>query len=582
MKRLLCFLSLLISVSALADTVSESTARKVAEGFFGIPSTKSGSTLKLINGAATKAVSSQNIYIYTREGGGFIGVAGDDALNPVMFYSTTGDFVLENIPENIQCVLDDLAGCVEYARQIKLSQTTSVASKWQSVQNGVSPVMQKGKGGKYLETPRYNQSSPYWDDCPMDGSSHTYSGCVATATAEIMKFHEWPVTGTGTIPSYYAEKLDSIIAERPLGHKYDWDNILTYYRSTKGYSDSGTDQQRANIAQLLFDIGCMVEMDYGTSGSGAVTGDAAIGLAKYMGYCGDVYHRSKSVYSAAEWIAMIKESIDNGLPVLYSGRNSSNGGHAFVADGYDEDDNIHINFGWGGTDNAYYTFPVFDSYSLSHGATFNLRPNKNGTPDVKVAEVYIHGISSSVDPPVKGTTFTITIDHFAFSGNTDLNTTVAAFRTDGGGNPVEKLATKTFSLESGYYYSTNYIYSNKIQGDIAVSDYVSLYYHPVGSSDWVPVLCNTEEYGPDRILLGTQAKFEAGTVASFDNATKIFKVTSDKYTKYTVTKSGSPISGTAYSASNGVLSIDTTKLSSGTYKVKAEVGSFSKEFNFVL
>lgn len=566
---------------AMANTVSESAARKVAEGFFGIPATKSASMLKLINNTATKAVSSQDIYIYARQGGGFVGVAGDDALSPVMFYSTTGEFVFENVPENVQCVLDDLTGCVRYARQIKMAQTTAVAAKWENVRNGISPVMKKGQGGKYLETPRYNQSSPYWDDCPMSGSSHTYSGCVATATAEIMKFHEWPVAGKGTIPSYYAEKLDRTIPERVLGHEYDWENILDYYRSSTGYSDSGTKQQRANIAQLLFDLGCMVEMDYGTGGSGAVTGDVAIGLAKYMGYCGDIYHRSKSVYSVSEWIAMIKESIDNGLPVLYSGRNSSNGGHAFVADGYDEDDNIHINFGWGGTDNAYYTFPVFDSYSLSHGATFNIRPNKNGTPDVKIAEVRINSLASD-KTPAKGENFKLTIDNLAFSGNTDPSTTIAAFRTDGGGNPVEQLGTATVELQSGYYYPTYSLYNNTIKGNIAVSDYVSLFYHPVGSSDWVPVLCNTEEYGPDRIELGTQALFEAGTVVSFDKSTGIFKVTSDKYTKYTVTKGTAAVSSTAYSTSNGVLSIDTAMLSGGTYKVKAEVGSFSKEFSFVL
>ena len=45
----------------------------------------------------------------------------------------------------------------------------------------------------------------------------------------------------------------------------------------------------------------------------------------------------KSQYSEEEWIALLKEHLDNNIPIYYRGDNNGAFGHAWICDGYDDE-----------------------------------------------------------------------------------------------------------------------------------------------------------------------------------------------------------------------------------------------------
>ena len=49
----------------------------------------------------------------------------------------------------------------------------------------------------------WHQSPPYNDDCPFGDGAITVVGCLATATAQIMNFHQWPDKGVGSFTYWW-------------------------------------------------------------------------------------------------------------------------------------------------------------------------------------------------------------------------------------------------------------------------------------------------------------------------------------------------------------------------------------------
>ena len=606
MKRLIILLALLVPGICLAGNVSEQRARIAAENFFGGARTKS-SELTLLNSTKSNRIfraytqsSTQTgtaraaklparkaffqassddqlpIYIYARSGGGFVIISGDDALSPVLAFSKTNNFVTGDIPQNIQDVLEDLESCVEYVRQHNVSADSRTKKEWDAISSGeyAAPANQRK-----LTTARYNQLSPYNDMIPKekDGSA-CYCGCVATATSIIMKYHKHPEKGTGTIPAYTTGSPNYFkIPAIELGHEYNWDIMLDYYNPNTGKSDSGTDESREEIARLVYEVAAMVQMDFSSDGSGAVTGDVANGLFKYFGYA-STYHRTCNLYSTSEWLSMIKESIDNDCPVLYSGRSDS-GGHAFVADGYADDGYVSINFGWGGSSNDWYKFPEFSKYKNSHGATFNIRPG-SGSPAESFADLSVNDMQITSGSPVTvGQKFTVVANSVRIEGNSSYNNYVKLRQVNSLGEVKADIKSSSISLDIGYYYPSLTFSNCVINSNIEFDDALVLYYQK--GSEWVPLLSVQDQPG-NYYPLGTQEMFESQTTASFDKQNKKFRIDSGRTAKYTITSGGIAISAAAYKVTDGDLELDTSQLKSGTYVISVTAGNFSKELKLTL
>lgn len=207
----------------------------------------------------------------------------------------------------------------------------------------------------------WHQSTPYNDECPKGLKGRCLTGCVATAMAQIMKYYEYPQQAKGK--GHY--KVVAVTRDVTINSTYDWSKMSNKYDSS-----SGTTNKKA-VAQLMFDAGCSVGMDYGTESSAASDADAARAFFDIFGYDSlAIGYRMRGFYSDEEWMGMVYQEMAEKRPVLYSGLDSEKeSGHAFLLTGNDEDGLIYVNWGWGDS-KPFNGFFDIDGLSLE-GNTFD-------------------------------------------------------------------------------------------------------------------------------------------------------------------------------------------------------------------
>lgn len=238
----------------------------------------------------------------------------------------------------------------------------------------------------------WNQGEPYNLLCPevtVKGEREKCAtGCVATATAQIMKYYEWPKQGTGSHSYTWTGGDEPVELEADFSKSvYDWDNMLSNYKK-----DEYNDVQANAVAKLMSDVGIALDMQYGPS-SGAVTAMASVVMATYFGYNKGTQLCNREHYNYIEWNNLIKKELAESRPIKIAARNMyENAGHSFVLDGYDEDGKYHVNWGWGGMSNGYYDInflnPDFQGaggsrygYPGGQEISINLFPDKDGTSE---------------------------------------------------------------------------------------------------------------------------------------------------------------------------------------------------------
>ena len=236
---------------------------------------------------------------------------------------------------------------------------------------------------------KWNQNKYYNNLCPavsdgIDGKAFT--GCVATAMAQIMKYWSYPSSGIGS--HFYTWREQTLSAN--FGETtYDWNNMADYYEY---YYVNGTDPyaqglpepsevEISAVATLMYHCGVSVEMNYGgnsTGGSGAANYYVANALKTYFNYKNTAQHKQKSYnstvyYTDDQWIAMLKAELDADRPIQYGGQdpNPNGGGHAFVCDGYNSDDYFHFNWGWAGHYNGYFSINNLDTGAYGEAGSGN-------------------------------------------------------------------------------------------------------------------------------------------------------------------------------------------------------------------
>ena len=373
-KTILILLTMLLfGQLSIADVVTESEARKKAAEFFSSmeAATKSSpvraedfTLVYSLKGTDTKSSSqSPSVYVFDRSGGGYVVVSGDDAAVPVLGWSSGGSFPKDNIPENMKAMLEWYDEIISYAS----------SRGWKSASYS-SP---KAAGEKVLlSTAQWGQWSPSNDLLPEIGGEKPPVGCVPLAIGIIMRYHRHPEKGTGTLPAYdsydRANKTYNHIDALTLGHTYDWNQMP----DVSNVKNTASAEQKAQISRLMYDIALMCETDFSPKESSTTLIKATL-LKDYFGYDRSIQYLSRSGYpaSALEWERMIKDEIDEGRPVLYSGIKS--GAHAFVIDGY-YDRYFCINWGWDGT--GYSSLPGYDVPIEDREGTGGYRYYYNLTP----------------------------------------------------------------------------------------------------------------------------------------------------------------------------------------------------------
>lgn len=191
----------------------------------------------------------------------------------------------------------------------------------------------------------WDQGNPYNLLCPTSGSARCYTGCVATATAMVMKHYTFPEKGTGTVStSYNGTNLTLSLSSK----KFDWANMLNSYTS------SATTNQKNAVAYLMQAVGYAVKMNYGTDASGALTADVPPALINNFGYDQGIDYVYREFYTNEAWEDLVYAELQAKRPIIYGGH-GSDGGHQFICDGYRVKDGFfHFNWGWSGAYDGYY------------------------------------------------------------------------------------------------------------------------------------------------------------------------------------------------------------------------------------
>lgn len=303
----------------------------------GVKTSFKGGSLTFAASSASKHIKHTNTQqnadycAYNAPEGGYVLMSTDGADFQVMGYSTDAHFSFDNMPEALQEWMADYKEAIASAQVGNTYPSPTVEP--------VAPMI----------TTKWGQGEPYNLKCPKYNGNPMLTGCTATAMAQILNYYKSQSRGLGTV-----EYVNEGVGKKELSVdyakiSYDWTNMLVEY--TEG---SYTDAQANAVAQLMYEAGVSCKARYDVKSSGEMATSAAI---PYVGfnYCYDynceIYDRK--YVTTAKWMKVIQDELTAGRPILYSG-SSPSVGHAFVVDGIDEENNVHINWGWQGSCDGYY------------------------------------------------------------------------------------------------------------------------------------------------------------------------------------------------------------------------------------
>ena len=479
--------TLLVAGGAMAAPVDSLQARQQALSFLSQHAT-AGSKRAPGNASLRLAYAAKGNAYYAfnaTSGGGYVLVAGDDCLPAVLGYSDEGEFDPSNIPANMQEWLDD------YAEQVRYVQSHSGAR--------ISASTSHTAGNVYplLGNIKWNQGAPYNNLCPTYTNSsgtvkRAVTGCVATAMAQLMYYHRWPIDGSSsntytTILNGQKDSTLQLSVDFGQSH-YDWNNMLP------SYSGSETEAQNNAVAKLMSDCGVAVNMNYGSSSS-AYTSSTMNKMAVHFGYDKSLRFIYRDAYTLDAWLDIINGELSSQRPVLYSGRSSS-GGHAFVVDGCNTSGYYHMNWGWGGASNGYFLLTDLTpadqgigssegGYNQSQGMLYHLMPNQGTTTDGLVG--HLSAFTTSSEKVLKGLNASITWKYYNVisTAEGDASARLALAITDDSGNVVQIGAYRDVTN----YFKLGYLYTYTWKMQVPTSLSAGTYYivpmvAPVNSTDY--------------------------------------------------------------------------------------------------
>ena len=477
-----------------ADNISADKAASLAKSFFGISGTRAANGVTLVwdgETAGTRVTATPSFYVFNRDGGGWVIIGGEDAGVPVLGYSETGSFTAENMPGNVSNWFEGYRRQVAYLRYHSIGQDAGVAAMWNESRIGGS--LRKASE-KTLGTKRWGQDEPFNNKCPMVDGQQSVTGCVCTALCEIMRYHQWPAKGHGTLPGY-KYVTDKKTTRTQSGHEltatYDWSNMPNSYQS---YNST----QANNVSQLMFDVAVMLQSQFNgtdyvsTFGTAAYGQDVIPAIVKYMDYDSSATFCYRDNYSTTRWAEMMRQEIDAGRPMLYGGGDADGAGHEFVVDGYKADNMFYINWGWDGMDNGFYAITDFRidrdyDFRYDQDCIIGIQKNKGGH---RVPVITMFNDSGRAGLSLYGGTvardkdFTMSTGKIYNFGSFTFDADIAFALTDCEGNIREIISTperKTFDIYDGKGVSANL--PCRISLEPAFGDCVALFFRTDG--DWV-------------------------------------------------------------------------------------------------
>lgn len=305
---------------ANAEPITKARALSIATKYINNPKL-SDNTPKT---RSSKADEQPAYYIFTNPNDKkFVIISGESKLNEVVGY---GDKMIENSndqPPYFKLFLKEYERVVKEVR----SKATTITPQ-RPIKRKVEPLL----------TCKWSQYDPFNKYTPLSNGQHTPTGCVATATAQVMFYNKWPKNR----PTEY---IASTGDEARKSSTYWWEDMKNTTNEMR------TEQSRQAVGVLMYDIGKAVHMRYYIKGSDSNLQRACNALRDKFDYT--VRYLDKNFLPANEFLNEVMQEISDGYPVIVVG-----GPHAFVYDGYDEQGLIHTNWGWGGENDGYFDINI--------------------------------------------------------------------------------------------------------------------------------------------------------------------------------------------------------------------------------
>ncbi len=366
MRRISTLASLLlITVSLLANNpITNPKALRKAQDFAQKKGhVKNTATLEMAY-AITSTSEKPGIFVYNMGNhAGFVIVSDDDSTDDVLGYSYTGHFDADHIPDNMRAWLEI---CAEETAIKDLDKTRTVSIGEQTTSVSTLTVRTAAKHSteviEPLITTHWGQWAPFNTQCPVIDGTQCPTGCTATALAQVMRYHAYPVGESHEIPSYKT-RTSGLTVPALEATTFDWD-LMTDELTQE--SDSAS---IAEVAKLMRYCGQANSMNYSTTGSGAYTYNIPETQPLYFDYPSTIHYESREAYDEAGWEELLINELLNGQPVIYTAYTNLNQGHTFICDGYDGNGYFHINWGWCGDGDGFYRI------SSAHAKGDNLNPN---------------------------------------------------------------------------------------------------------------------------------------------------------------------------------------------------------------
>ena len=371
MKKSISFLMALVLCSFMlqARPIDEQTAQRLAQSFVtaNFEFTRQSTDLSLVKTAYSDR-GEACYYVFNVGETGFVIMAGDDCVRPIIGYSDEGIFNLDDMAPAFADYLERIRFGIMAETQ-NGHGNAEVKADWDMLEKcGRLVSRHGGRENEHLVQTKWNQNYPYNYFCPVaeDGpGGHCYAGCVATAAAQLMKYWNHPLQGHGShtyTPEDHPEygPLTANFGETT----YDWENMPV------SISSSSPQVNIEAVAQLIYHAGVSVDMNYRPSSSGAVTGYLCNTMPEYFFYTHQMANYYREDYTHEEYMQLIINAIDMDWPMVHRGN-----GHAYVLDGYNDNDMVYFNWGWGGSNDGWFNIDNHD-YAEGESVIYNYVPDE--------------------------------------------------------------------------------------------------------------------------------------------------------------------------------------------------------------
>jgi hypothetical protein len=308
-------------------------------------------------------------FVFQLDPRGYIITSCEDRITPIIAYSYSNECCTEDGTQGplLDLVRIDLAYRMDHLEEVPAWYAGENTRKWAEMTGAAAldapmPEQWPPAGSTPTEgwlEENWTQSAPFNMYCPLDlvAGQRSVAGCPAVAMGAILNFHEETnTTRFDDGDDYYHNYHEYYwIDDDHEAHDFpSWPELNVLLDTLEAHYAEGSITV-ADKAAIVYASGAACRQVYTAS----VSGTFGVGQA-YDAYLRFGFEDCHLLDDAADsLLERLSQNMMDGMPAHLAIIDSvPQYGHNVVLDGYNTDEFFHINFGWGGASNGWYSFPL--------------------------------------------------------------------------------------------------------------------------------------------------------------------------------------------------------------------------------